>query len=165
MLHRLVDFSSRQTSILRCRSSAKLKAIKHLPSSSKITHFALQSAAPQQMNIVFVNSSITDKIQNKTMKFPGALLSRGIRSWSERFVLYCYSSPFPLPLACSWCVFDIRECKQQQFLCQKRFFLKSKFFQHFPLLKTTFYNICTCLPLILLSQRSTAVSLSLRTDF
>ena len=43
------------------------------------------------------------------------------------------------------------------------FFLKSKFFQRTSLLKTNFSNICTCLPLILLFQRSTAVSLSLKT--
>lgn len=35
----------------------------------------------------------------------------------------------------------------------QKIFLKSKFFQHFPLLKTTFSNICTCMLLILLSQR------------
>lgn len=102
-------------------------------------HFDLQSAAPQQMNIAFVNSPVTDKGQSKMMKFPGALLFRQIRSWSERSVLYCYFSPFSLPLACNWCFWHKGMSTATVFMAEK-IFLKSKFFQHFPLLKTTFFK-------------------------
>lgn len=86
--------------------------------------FVLQSAAPQQMNTAFVNSSVTDNIQKKMMTVPGALLFRGIRSWSERSVLYCYFPSFSFPLACDWCGFDIRLSTAAFFYGRKGFFEK-----------------------------------------